>query len=64
MNITEIFAKQIEGGATKMFFYGIETVRENEDAIEIRSHRDSLDTFPKLTYVRHMSDAIPLFQNE
>ena len=64
MNTTELFKKQIEKGATKMFFYGIETVREGEDAIEIRSHKGSLDDFPTLEYVRYLSDGIPLFRSK
>jgi len=60
----EHFAKQIEQGATEMFFYGIETIAKDlvEHHIKIKSHRGSLDTFPDLVYIRHMTDSMPLFR--
>ena len=60
MNIEEIFKNQIESGVTKVFFYGLE--RTDPLTVSILSHKDSLDTFPKLTYIRHLSDGIPLFK--
>ena len=63
VNTTEIFKNQINSGATEMFFYGIETPAEKvEDIrIDIKSHKGSLDSFPKLNYVRMLTDSVPLF---
>ena len=60
----EHFKKQLEQGTTEMFFYGIETVDENliEINIKIKSHKGTLDSFPDLVYVRHMTDSMPLFR--
>jgi len=60
----EHFAKQLEQGATEMFFYGIETVAQDlvEHKIQIKSHKGTLDSFPDLVYVRHMTDNMPLFR--
>ena len=62
--INEHFKNQIEQGATEMFFYGLETIVQDlvESKIEIKSHKGTLDTFPDLVYVRHMTDSIPLFK--
>jgi hypothetical protein len=62
--INEHFKNQIEQGATEMFFYGLETIVQEmvESKIEIKSHKGTLDTFPDLMYVRHMTDSIPLFK--
>lgn len=62
--INEHFKNQIEQGATEMFFYGLETIVQDlvEHKIEIKSHKGTLDTFPDLVYVRHMTDSIPLFK--
>ena len=64
MNITEVFANQIEGGAMEMFFYGVETPaqRVEDMRIDMKSHKGSLDTFPNLVYIRHLSEGIPLFK--
>ena len=60
----EHFVKQLEQGATEMFFYGIETIVQDlvEIKIKIKSHKGTLDTFPDLEYVRHMTENIPLFR--
>ena len=60
----EHFKKQLEQGTTEMFFYGIETVDQNlvESKIKIKSHKGTLDSFPDLVYVRHMTDNMPLFR--
>ena len=62
--INEHFKNQIEQGATEIFFYGLETIVQEmvESKIEIKSHKGTLDTFPDLVYVRHMTDSIPLFK--
>jgi hypothetical protein len=62
--INEHFKNQIEQGATEMFFYGLETIVQEmvESKIEIKSHKGTLDTFPDLVYVRHMTDSMPLFK--
>ena len=62
--INEYFKNQIEQGATEMFFYGLETIVQDlvEIKIEIKSHKGTLDTFPDLVYVRHMTDSMPLFK--
>jgi hypothetical protein len=56
--MTEHFAKQIEQGATDQFFYAI----EREGNLTIQRHRGTLDTFPNLEYVRHLTDGVPLFK--
>ena len=60
----EHFKKQLEQGTTEMFFYGVETVDQNlvEIKIKIKSHKGTLDSFPDLVYVRHMTDSMPLFR--
>lgn len=65
MNIQENFKKQIEGGATEMFFYGVETLAEKVEnsRIDIKSHKGTLETFPtNLEFVRMMSESTPLFK--
>lgn len=65
--MNENFKKQIEGGATEMFFYGIETLAEKvEDSrIDIKSHKGTLETFPtNLEFVRMMSESTPLFRRK
>lgn len=54
----EHFAKQIEEGATEMFFYALEV----DSNLTIQRHRGTLDTFPNLEYVKHLTDGVPLFK--
>ena len=54
----EYFKSQIEEGATEQFFYAIEC----EGNLTIQRHRGTLDTFPNLEYVRHLTDGVPLFK--
>jgi hypothetical protein len=54
----EYFKSQIEEGAKEMFFYAI----EREGNLTIQRHRGTLDTFPDLEYVRHLTDGVPLFK--
>ena len=63
--MNEYFKKQLELGATEMFFYGVETIVQNlvEHKIQIKSHKGSLDTFPDLVYIRQMTESIPLFKD-
>jgi hypothetical protein len=57
--MNEHFTKQIEQGATQMFFYAI----EREGNLRIQQHRGTLETFPtNLEYVRHLTDGMPLFK--
>jgi hypothetical protein len=58
----EHFTKQIEQGATEMFFYALEG--SDQTKIQVKSHKGVLDTFPNLEYVRHLSDGIPLFKEK
>jgi hypothetical protein len=59
--MNEYFTKQIEQGATEMFFYGLE--RPELFTVSIMNHKGSLDTFPaNLEYVRHLTDGMPLFK--
>jgi len=62
--MNEHFKNQIEQGATEMFFYGLETIVQEmvESKIQIKSHKGTLDSFPDLVYVRHMTDSMPLFR--
>ena len=61
MNIQEIFKDQIDGGATEMFFYGLE--RPEPHTISIMRHKGSLDTFPtNLEFVRYLTPSNPLFK--
>jgi hypothetical protein len=54
----EYFKSQLEEGATEQFFYAI----EQEGNLTIQRHRGTLDTFPNLEYVRHLTDGVPLFK--
>ena len=60
----EHFQAQIDSG-TDTFFYGVEVYNEGSQFpnIEIKSHKDTLDNFPDLVYVRDLSDNIPLFKS-
>ena len=61
MNIQEIFKNQIDGGATEMFFYGLE--RPEPHTISIMRHKGYLDTFPSnLEFVRYLTPSNPLFK--
>ena len=61
MNIQEIFKNQIDGGATEMFFYGLE--RPEPHTVSIMRHKGSLDTFPSnLEFVRYLTPSNPLFK--
>ena len=40
MNIEQLFAQQIEGGATDNFFYGI----EHKGEVRIERHRGAIDS--------------------
>jgi hypothetical protein len=64
--MNEHFKNQIEQGATEIFFYGLETIVQDlvEIKIEIKSHKGTLDTFPELEYIRHLTDGVPLFKNK
>ena len=63
--ISEHFTKQIEQGATEMFWYGLETgsyLVENMK-INITNHKGALDTFPtNLEFIRMLSENVPLFK--
>jgi hypothetical protein len=54
------FTKQIEQGTTEMFFYALENADQTK--VEIKSHKGTLDTFPDLEYIRHLSESVPLFK--
>ena len=56
----EHFKKQLEQGATEMFFYGFENA--DQTRVEIKSHKGTLATFPNLEYIRHLSESMPLFK--
>ena len=57
----EHFQKQIDSGATEMFFYGLE--RAEPFTISIMSHKDTLDSFPgNLEFVRMLAESTPLFK--
>ena len=57
----EHFTKQIEQGATEMFFYGLE--RQEPFTVSIMNHKDTLDNFPtNLEFIRMLSDSMPLFK--
>lgn len=61
MNTQEIFKNQIAGGATEMFFYGLE--RPEPFTVSIMSHKGSLDSFPgNLEFVRMLAESTPLFK--
>ena len=58
----EYFQKQIDSGATEMFFYGLE--RAEPFTISIMSHKGTLlDSFPtNLEFVRMLAESTPLFK--
>jgi len=58
--MSEHFKKQVEQGATEMFFYAVENA--DQTRVDMRSHKGTLDTFPNLEYIRHLSEGIPLFK--
>ena len=61
MSIQEIFKNQIDGGATEMFFYGLE--RPEPHTVSIMRHKGTLDSFPaNLEFVRMMAESTPLFR--
>ena len=63
--ISEHFTKQIEQGATEMFFYGLEAGSGPVENIKINitNHKGTLDTFPtNLEFVRMLSESMPLFK--
>ena len=61
MNTQEIFKNQIEGGASEMFFYGLE--KTEPYTLGIIRHRGTLDSFPtNLEFVRMLTDSTPLFK--
>ena len=61
MNTNELFRAQIDGGATEMFFYGLE--RPEPHTVSIMRHKGTLDSFPaNLEFVRMLAYSIPLFR--
>jgi hypothetical protein len=56
--MNEYFKSQLDEGATDQFFYAI----MQESNLTIQRHRGTLDTFPELEYVRHLTDGVPLFK--
>jgi hypothetical protein len=60
--MNEHFKSQIEQGATEMFFYALENADQTQ--VKIKSHKGTIDTFPKLEYIRHLTDGMPLFKNK
>lgn len=64
MNTHFAFKKQLDDGAREMFFYGLQHPADavGDIRIEIKSHKGTIDTFPELEYIRHLSDGIPLFK--
>jgi len=56
----EHFTKQVEQGAREMFFYALENA--DQTRVEVKSHKGTLDTFPNLEYIRHLSEGMPLFK--
>ena len=61
MNIQEIFKNQIEKGFTELF-YAVE--KQEPLSVNVLSHKGTLDTFPELIYIRHLSNGIPLFKEQ
>jgi hypothetical protein len=59
--MNEHFTKQLEQGAAEMFFYAVET--SDPHTISIRSHKGTLESFPNLVYIRHLTDSMPLFKD-
>lgn len=61
MNTAELFKKQVDGGATEMFFYSLE--RAEPFTVSIMSHKGTLDSFPSnLEFVRMLAESTPLFR--
>ena len=61
MNTNELFQAQIDGGATEMFFYGLE--RPEPHTVSIMRHKGTLDSFPtNLEFVRMLAESTPLFR--
>lgn len=61
MTTQEIFQAQIDGGATEMWFYGLE--RPEPHTISIMRHKGTLDSFPtNLEFVRFLTPSNPLFR--
>ena len=61
MNTNELFRAQIDGGATEMFFYGLE--RPEPHTVSIMRHKGTLDSFPaNLEFVRMLAESTPLFR--
>ena len=57
----EHFQKQIDSGATEMFFYGLE--RPELHTVSIMRHQGTLDSFPaNLEFVRMLAESTPLFK--
>ena len=57
----EHFQKQIDSGATEMFFYGLE--RPEPHTVSIMRHKGTLDSFPaNLEFVRMLAESTPLFK--
>lgn len=56
--IENYFKEQIEGGATKQFFYGTEMNGE----VRIERHRGGLDTFPNNLKFIKMAGSTPFFK--
>ena len=61
MNTKELFQAQIDGGATEVFFYGLE--RPEPFTVSIMRHKGTLDSFPaNLEFVRMLAESTPLFR--
>lgn len=61
MNTAELFKKQVDGGATEMFFYGLERLEPH--TVSIMRHKGALESFPaNLEFVRMLSEGTPLFR--
>lgn len=59
--MTQYFQRQIDDGATEMFFYGLE--RKEPFTVSIMNHKSALDSFPtNLEFIRMLSESIPLFR--
>jgi hypothetical protein len=59
----EHFKKQVQEGATEMFFYAME--EQDPHQLRIKRHKGTLDSFPtNLEYVRHLTDGMPLFKEK
>ncbi len=59
--MSEHFKKQVEQGATEMFFYGLE--RQEPFTVSIMQHKGTLDSFPtNLEFIRMLSESMPLFK--